>query len=127
VSLAAGLAFYKLALIEPSQIYSAAGVVAGVCATLLGFLVAAVALVTALTDKTLISNMRKTGHYRVLVSDTFMTCTFLLITLSVSVFSLVVSGSILKATFSAVLFGLALSLLYVYEAGRRFSLIVQSL
>lgn len=94
---------------------------------MLGFLVAATTLVTALFDRTLISNMRKTGHYKVLMNDTFLCCAMLLLTIVVSVAALVVEENILKFVATAVSFTFTLSMLYVYESGRRFSLVVMAL
>lgn len=126
-AVAVAVSFLKWSELEPQQIYSAAGVIAGVSATLLGFLITAVALITALMDRTLIINMRKTGHYRVLVGDAFLTCGLLLATLAVSTASLVLTEAPLRLVFSATLFGLALSLLFVFESGRRFSLVIKAL
>lgn len=119
--------FYRWAGIDDPRLYSAAAVIAGLCATLLGFLVAATTLVTALFDRTLISNMRKTGHYKVLMNDTFLCCAMLLLTIVVSVAALVVEENILKFVATAVSFTFTLSMLYVYESGRRFSLVVMAL
>lgn len=126
----AGLAaffFHRWGGIEPQQVYNASGVIAGLCATLLGFMVAATAIVTALFDRTLISNMRKTGHYKVLMNDTFATCGVLLLTLVVSVATLAVDKGATQYAATAVLFMFTLSVLYVYESGRRFAVVVMAL
>ncbi|RKO76177.1 hypothetical protein C5E00_04965 [Pectobacterium parmentieri] len=52
---------------------------ASVFATLLGFIITAVALLVSLLDKPLLRNMQKTGHYRRLMTDAFDTCLMLLI------------------------------------------------
>ncbi|HDS1797561.1 TPA: hypothetical protein QEM76_000195 [Pseudomonas putida] len=119
--------FYRWPGVDTAQLYSASGVIAGVCATLLGFLVTAVAIVTALVDKTLIANMRKTGHYRVLMRDTFLTCAMLLLTLGISCAALVTAASWMNIVGTAIAFLLALSLLYAYESGRRFALVVMTI
>lgn len=119
--------FFKWVQLEPQQLYSAAGVIAGVCATLLGFLIAAIALITALMTNTLISNMKKTGHYKVLMSDTFMTCWLLLLSLAISTASLLIGPPALKFIFTSTIFVFSLGLLYVLEAGRRFAIVIHSL
>lgn len=55
---------------------------ATISATLLGFLLTAVAVLTALMDKTLIANMRITGHYpRFLRMAFFASSMFLIVTI----------------------------------------------
>lgn len=68
------LFFHFSANFKSSQLLNVAGVLAGVSGTLLGFLITAVALLTAVMDRRLVANMRKTGHYQRLVSETFATC-----------------------------------------------------
>lgn len=127
ISIVLTLCFYRWAGLEPPQIYSAAGVIAGVSATLLGFILTAVALVTALMDRVLLRNMRKTKHYQVLMRDSFTTCGLLLVTLAISICSLVAPSHALLYVFSAVLFALTLSLLFVFESGSRFSKVIQAI
>jgi hypothetical protein len=119
--------FWKWSAASSSQLYAAGGVVAGVCATLLGFMIAAVAIITALVEKTLIANMRKTGHFRVLMRDTFLTCGFMLATMAVSCIALVVNDSLLKPVGTAIAFLLTLSLSYAFVSGRRFSMVVMAI
>lgn len=119
-------AFYALPGVVDAQLYNASGVIAGVCATLLGFLVTAIAIIVALVDKTLISNMRKTGHYSVLMKDAFVTCACLLSTLAASCTALVIHSDFLRITCTVIAFLLILSLLCAYQSGRRFAIVVIS-
>lgn len=112
---------------KDDKLQSIAGVIAGVAGTLLGFLITAVALLTAVMDRTLIANMRKTGHYQRLVEDTFTTCTLLLGAVVASIVSLFFAGEHLHWAFSVVVLLCMLSLLYVFEAGRRFSVVIKAL
>lgn len=125
-ALSAGVAyaFYELPGVADSQLYNASGVIAGVCATLLGFLVTAIAIIVALVDKKLITNMRKTGHYSVLMRDAFVTCACLLLTLAASSTALVIHSDWLKITCTIIAFLLVLSLLCAYQSGRRFAVVV---
>lgn len=130
----AALAFFVALLywfygsgIDGDSLQSIASVIAGVSGTLLGFLITAIALLTAVMDRTLIANMRHTGHYDRLVGDTFMTCAFLLATVSVSITSLFFSGLVQRCAFAGLVFIFVLSLLYVIQAGARFKTVISLL
>ena len=112
---------------QVDDLHGVAGVIAGVSGTLLGFLITSMALITAIMDRTLIANMRRTGHYQRLIADTFTTCAVLLGTVVFCITSLFFSNPIHVWVFAASLFFLALSVLYVIEAGRRFSNIISTL
>ena len=122
-----GYSFERWSNVDPAQIYSATGVVAGVCATLLGFLIASVAIITALVEKTLFANMKKTGHYKVLMDEAFLTCALLLVTLAISTIALVVSNTLVKNFSIVTVFFLSLSLLYAYGSGRKFAVVVSTI
>ncbi len=109
------------------ELHSIAGVIAGVSGTLLGFLITSMALITAIMDRTLIANMRKTGHYQRLIGGAFTTCAVLLGTVVSCITSLFFSNPVHVWVFASVLFFLALSVLYVIESGRRFSNIISTL
>lgn len=109
------------------RLYNIAGVIAGVAGTLLGFLITAVALLTAVMDRTLVANMRKTGHYQRLVFDTFATCSALLGVVVTSILSLFLECQLHTLAFALTLFLLSLGILYVIEAGRRFSMVISTL
>lgn len=109
------------------KLHGIAGVIAGVSGTLLGFLITAVALLTAIMDRTLVANMRKTGHYQRLVFDSFSTCAALLGTVVTSILSLFLDGCLHYVVFTLMLFVLCLGVLYAVEAGRRFSNVISNL
>ncbi|WP_248915844.1 hypothetical protein [Pseudomonas moorei] len=121
------LFLYYGAGFKDEKLQSIAGVIAGVAGTLLGFLITAVALLTAVMDRTLIANMRKTGHYQRLVEDTFTTCTLLLGVVVASIFSLFFESERLHCAFAILVLLCMLGLLYVFEAGRRFSVVIKAL
>lgn len=50
---------------------AATGVVAQMGATMLGFVLAALAILTSIANSRLIRNMQRTGHYRVLINRMF--------------------------------------------------------
>lgn len=127
LSAGVGYSFERWSNVEAAQIYSATGVVAGVCATLLGFLIASVAIITALVEKTLIANMKKTGHYKVLMDEAFLTCALLLVTLAISTAALVVAQDSVKYVSTVTAFFLTLSLLYAYGSGKKFAVVVSTI
>lgn len=117
--------FWKFdAQIKPETAISASGVIVGLAGTLLGFLITSISLLTALIDKKLIANMIKTSHYSRLISDTVLTCLFLIIVIIISIVTLLSHGKLVFCFFSSALFFTCLSFLYLIEAGRRFSVIL---
>lgn len=128
VAIAVGVfVFQRYPCLNATRFDSASSAIAGVVGVLLGALIMALALLTAVMDRTLVSNMRKTGHYQRLIGDTFLTCSFLLVALALSIACLFVEGQIHHWLFSSMLSALVLSALYVIEAGRRFAVVIQTL
>ncbi len=103
-----------------SQLYEIAKVLAGVSGTLLGFLITAITLLTAVMDRQLVANMRRTGHYQRLLKETFYTCAFLLILLVNSIFMLFIKGDFLNYSAYGLVFFSIFSLWHVIKAGYRF-------
>jgi hypothetical protein len=128
VALAVGVfVFQQYPCLNAARFDGATSAIAGVAGVLLGALIMALALLTAVMDRTLVVNMRKTGHYQRLISDTFLTCTFLLLALGLSITCFFFETPTHRWLFSGMLLALVLSALYVVEAGRRFSVIIQTL
>jgi hypothetical protein len=76
---------FKYAELKHDQVLSAGQTIAGFAGTVFGALVAALAIVTAVIDRPLISNMRKSGHWDVLVRNTVTACATMLITASLAI------------------------------------------
>lgn len=113
--------------IEESKISAALGPIAGFTGTLLGFLITAVALLTAVMDRPLVENMRKTGHYQRLISETFATCVGFLVSTLVCIYAMLFDGKALFYLFSEIIFLVVLSCVLTIEAGRRFLNVVSAL
>lgn len=125
ISMVAACCFFRYGLpMQADQLSDIAGVLAGVAGTLLGFLITAVTLLTAVMDRQLLVNMRKTGHYQRLVSETFHTCIMLLAVLLVAVISLFLNEQAIQLAFVLLAFFMTLSCFYLIEAGRRFSSVI---
>lgn len=67
------IAWYFGALHDLSQndLRSAAGIVAQIGCTMLGFVLAAVAILTTVANTRLVRNMQRTGHFKVLITRMF--------------------------------------------------------
>ncbi|EMK5854216.1 hypothetical protein V9I00_002097 [Salmonella enterica] len=119
-----GLFWYKSDAVRVEALINASGVITGLAGTLLGFLITSMSLITALMDKRLIINMIKTGHYKRLIADTILTCIFLLILIIFCLMCLILQAQLVKCFFYGVTFFITISILYLFEAGHRFSKIV---
>lgn len=87
--IAALIAWYcgMLQLLAPADLRSAAGVIAQIGATMLGFVLASLSILATLANTRLVRNMQRTGHYRVLLRRMFGSVTaFGLITLAGLIF-----------------------------------------
>lgn len=123
-ALIVALFWYKSDSIRVEALVNASGVITGLAGTLLGFLITSMSLITALMDKKLIVNMRKTGHYTRLIADTILTCAFLLFLIIFCLICLISQEYLIKCFFYGVVFFITISIFYLIEAGRRFSIIV---
>lgn len=115
---------YSLDYIKKESLVGSAGVITGLAATLLGFLITSMSLITALMDKTLIKNMIKTGHYKRLVSDAIITCISLLTLIVFCLVCSVLNEIYAVKAFYAVVLLLSLSISYLIETGRRFAAVI---
>lgn len=100
---------------------------AATCGVLLGFLIAALAILTAVLDKQLIANMRKTGHYDGLVSRVKNVCGTLLFCVALSLVCQLFPGDARPAAAVALVFFETYSLAYVLSIGREFSSVIRHL
>ncbi|MEW8659046.1 MAG: hypothetical protein AB2603_12030 [Candidatus Thiodiazotropha endolucinida] len=97
---------------------------AAVSATLMGFLIAALSILTALTDRQLVQNMKKTGHYDELLRLIYWTTAILLAVLTLSLVALFIDGKLLISlvVISAALMGLSTWMLV--KSGHRLSMVL---
>lgn len=126
--LRAGLSLFGAALLwhygqalPEARILAISSAIAGAAGTLLGFLLTAVALLTAVMDRALVANMRKTGHYQRLVHESFLTCGWMLAALVMSVMNMLLDGRPLVIAFCLTIFLSIFSVLQLVEAGVRFT------
>lgn len=103
--------------------YEISKLLAGISGTILGFLLTAVAMLTAVMDRKLVENMRKTGHYRVFIVDCFINSFLFLIIIVLGVFSLFFKNPNLSYILYAIIFFTFSAIFMLIEQGRRFLLI----
>lgn len=121
------LLYYKYGVLTPEQIYTVSGVITGLTATLLGFIITVAALIFALIDRTLVKNLRATGHYDVLMRDATFCCLLLLISCVVSLACLIFPTESVRNAFLTLLFFLSISFVYVFQSGRRFAMVLRAI
>ena len=98
---------------------------ATISATLLGFLLTAIAVLTALMDKTLIANMRKTGHYPKFLRLAFFTSSvFLIVTVLAFLVLLLNRTDYPSMAFSLMIGFLVLALFLLIRTGYSFFKII---
>ena len=103
--------------------YEIAKLITGISGTILGFLLTAVAMLTAVMDRTLVENMRKTGHYRVFIIDCFVNIFLFLIVISLGIICLFFTNPYLSYILYGILFFTSTAIIMLIEQGRRFILI----
>ncbi len=102
------------------------GAVASVGATLLGFMLAAMAVLASINQTHLVAMMRKYGHYDDLLGTLFMGCV-LMLACTISGF-VVLFGMTLSVHVIAVILGLHVAALFsLLDVGRKFRLMLSNL
>lgn len=127
LALAVAWLFYYKSSMDADRVRAACSVIASVSVTLLGFLITAVAIVTALAQETLMLNMKKTGHYVTMINGVFFTCFLLLITLIASIVTLTLTDGLVLKGGAVVTFSVSLSLVYTLTSGYRFSNVISAI
>ncbi|MCV2444777.1 hypothetical protein ACG907_02775 [Acinetobacter bereziniae] len=103
--------------------YEIAKLICSISGTILGFLLTAVAMLTAIMDRKLVENMRKTGHYKVFIVDCFVNCFVFLITIILGITCLFTINPNLSYIFYLMILFAMTALFMLVEQGRRFLLI----
>lgn len=111
---------YLLLVKESNGPYEFIKMLAGIAGTLLGFLIGAVSLLTAVMDRTLIQNMRKNGQYAVLINSTFKACLALLVLIISCFLTFLLDVHYLKICFTSIIFLSIYSALLVVAIGTKF-------
>ena len=113
--------------LSDERLHSISSVLIGTSGTILGFMIAAISIIAALMDRTLIKNLKKTGHFGILMNGAIATCALLLLTIINGIANLFLQCLQLELGMLAVLFLGGLSFTYLLESGIRFKNIITSL
>lgn len=112
---------------DPEVLYRVSGAFAGVGGTLLGFMIAGLSILTAVIDRRAVVNLRKTGHYDVLLHEVYWTSAWYLVTTIISLLSLFLVGEWLVYGVSAATAAMVFATLLFVSAGRKFALVMKVL
>ena len=93
---------------------------------MLGFMIAALSILTAMINVKLLANMRKTGHYEALVDRLLLTSAAFLATMLVSLASMLLAGEWAKYGLSTACGLMAFSNVWLLLSGRNFYSVVMS-
>ena len=99
------------------------GLLAQIAATMLGFLLAALAILASITGHRLIRNMQKTGHFKVLLNRCFANIIAYGVSTATALIAYVTNGNLIYGTFLSVVIFLFASLLLI-DLGYRFALVL---
>ncbi len=123
-----GLAVWYFMVDAPAdKLRNIAGTFAAVAGTLMGFMIAALSILTAMVNRRLIANLRQTGHYNRLLHELFLASAAYLVTLILALVSLFLSDAwVLQSVALATAAMIAATVLFVF-AGHKFTLVMKHL
>lgn len=127
VSAWAWLHWFGGSTFKPDNVIGAFNAISAVSGTLAGFLFTAISVLTSVKDSPLVARMVTTGHYRVMVTDTFICCAALLVAMTLSIALVLIAVVDNKWAIASVVLVTAFGFALTLEIGRRFWLIVTHL
>jgi hypothetical protein len=108
-------------------LHNAASAFAGVGATLLGFMVAALSILTAIGDQPLLQNMQKTGHYQNLLDELYITATSYAVVMITALFTIFLSGRYVILGMMFTVLAMSFSTLMMISVGKKFKIVLTHL
>lgn len=119
--------FRHLTAWKAEDMRSVAGTFASIAGTLLGFVIAALSILVAVVNRSLVVRLKKTGHYDSLLSELYYTAGLLLLTTVSSMITIFLqSGWMIHWMAASTAFMTAAVMCFV-ESGRKFSLVMRYL
>lgn len=100
------------------------GVLLTLSGTLLGFIFASLSIMTAMMDKRLVQNMKKTGHYQVLLSELFYSAGTFLLVMLVTLATLFFPSGWLTYSLIVSVSLFCMAILFLVFAARKFYLVI---
>lgn len=120
-------AFFLHGTTEADRIHDLAEVSTTVSGILFGFLLTALAMLTAMPENRLMQNMKKTGHLQNLVTETVTGCTLHFITLCLSLIAAASEGLMSRIFLTLALSVLSIAIIRTGSAGRKLKLVSSAL
>lgn len=111
---------------DPAAVLGFAGSVASIAATMLGFMLAALAVLASISNTTLVNQMKQTGHYDDLLRTIFFGCVLFLLIASFG-FALLFGAPRVPWLLAALLGLHAAALVSLLDIGRKFHLVLYNL
>lgn len=108
-------------------LHEIASAFAAVAGTLLGFAIAALSILTAVVDRRLVVNLRKTGHYSRLLSELYYSATGFLVALLAALVCLFLSGLPLHVGVATMTAAMVFATALLVSAGRKFAMVMEHL
>ena len=122
-----GLALFFYGDYEAGRLHALADTLATVSGVLFGFLLTAVAMLISLPERRLVANMRRTGHFGVLLKGTLRACGVHFCGLIFALIAVFADGRPLEALVSLALAAEAFAILRTAECGGRFWNVLEAL
>lgn len=127
ILIGAGIWKYNLlGQLSPQDSRTFLGLLAQVSATMLGFLLAALAILASISGHRLVRNMQKTGHFQVLLTRFFVDTVAYGVSAGVALVAYLANTHLMHGTLLAMMFFLFASLLLI-DVGWRFWLVLSHL
>lgn len=127
LGIAAGYFSYGAMLGNPDAAGSIASAFATVSGTLIGFLIAALSILTALTNHQLVKNLRKTGHYDSILRKIYWTAFVFILVLAISLSALFVTGAILVWAIAVPAGFMAMGIVMLVATGRELHVLLSAI
>lgn len=83
--------------------YELAKQISSIAGVILGFIFTAISILTAVMDKTLISNMMRTGHFKIFIKQAFYSCAWLMTLIVICLAFLVLTDVWLRISFAVII------------------------
>lgn len=109
---------------EGGSIPTTLGTFAQIAGTMLGFLITALSILTAMINVKLLANMKRTGHYEALVDRLIFTSAFFLVTMLVSMAAMLLPGDWARHGLSVASGLMAFSSVWLVLTGRNFHSVI---
>ncbi|MEO5335005.1 MAG: hypothetical protein H7839_23575 [Magnetococcus sp. YQC-5] len=121
------VACLKLLPFGDAHHYMVAGTLASVSSTVLGFIIAAMAILSSVEKTLLIENMIKAGYYAQLIWEFFVSAVFFFLALTLSIACLFLGPPLLAWVLSGVFWAIVTASGFLLVAGYHFYLVLSNL